>query len=205
VLCGQIHPVQFHQERERTFRYNSDKYNTEWNTEKNNVLRIRCKTAKEAGNQYTITIIPHFLLSGCLVRADDVFNTGMNAAIRGDIEKACINMGVLDRRTARKHLSRFDACLTDFVISLAATISEFGENLPDRKPGESNHAEKNTSWFRELVSVIISIRERLFGFENLCEKDIAALFHFFIHHSYPAATCTNAGYKIFLIFLRSPP
>lgn len=205
MLCGNIHPVQFHQERIRTFRHNSDTSNTEWDSEKNHVYRIKCKTAKEAGIQYTLTILPHFLLPGCLVRADDVFTTGIDKNIREDIEKACMNMGVLDQRTVRKHLSRFDACLADFVISLAAAFSEFGDNLPDRKPGSSTPAEGSIDWFRDLVPGIISIRERLYGFENLAEKDIAELFHFFVHPSYPAATCTSAGQKNFSIFLRSPP
>ena len=129
----------------------------------------------------------------------------MDEAIRGDIERACIKMGVLDKRTVRKHLARFDACLADFLISLAGMISDFGEDLPDRKPEKCNLVEKNIIWFRELVLNIISIRERLFGFENLSGKEIAALLHFFIHPIYPAASCINTGHKIYSIFLRSPP
>ncbi len=205
MLCGEIHPVQFHQKRVGTFRHNSDKYNTVWDSEKNSIYRIKCKAAKAAGDQYTLTILPHFLLPGCFVRADDVFESGIDKDTRGDIEKACTKMGVLDRRTARKHLSRFDACLSDFVIYFASTISEFGKNLPERKPCHGNSIEHNINWFRELASGIISIRERLYGFENLSEKEIADLLHLFVHPAYPAATCANTWQKTILFFLRSPP
>ncbi len=201
MLCGEIHPVHFHEKRERTFRYDFA-----GNSQKNKVYRIKCTTAQEAGNQYTLTILPHFLLPGCLVRADDVFSAGMDADIRRDIKrKGCDSLDVLEERTVRKHLSRFNACLTDFVISLAAIISEFGENLPDKKPEKCSLVEDNISWFKELTPRIISIRGKLFGFENLSIEDIAALFHFFIHPSYPAATCTDFGHKGFPIILRAPP
>jgi len=201
VLCGEIHPVHFHEKRDRTFRYNSA-----GNSQKNKVYRIKCTASKELGNQYTLTILPHFLLPGCLVRADDVFSAGMDEDIRKDIKvKGCQRLDVLEERTVRKHLSRFYACLTDFVISLAAIITEFGENLPDRKPEKGNLVEENISWFRELVLSIISIRERLYGFENLSVEDAAALFHFFIHPAYPAVTCANSKQNIFSFFSRSPP
>jgi len=129
----------------------------------------------------------------------------MDADIRKDIWKVCYKMGVPDERTARKHLSRFDACLNDFVISLANIISQCGNHLPERKPEISCISDVNRKWFRELSLRIISIRERLFGFENISPEDIAALFNFFVHPAYPCATMpVHSGNKS-TPCLRSPP
>lgn len=150
--------------------------------------RIICHNAKRNGTQYTLTILPHFLLPGCLVRADDVFTAGMDKEIRKDIDKSCETMGVKDDRTAQKHLHRFDSCLDDNVKRLAQIVSESGERLPEIKPGYGTLSDINTTWFDALGSSVISIREKLFGFENLSQQDIEGLSVFFDNSSYPCAS-----------------
>lgn len=138
-----------------------------------------CLPSKKAGTQYTLTILPHFLLPGCLVRADDVFTTGMDKNIREDIDKACKTMGVLDDRTVKKHLARFDFCLNDSINKFAGTISEFGKKLPEIKPAPlTTTADINKNWFEKLAQIIVSIREELFGFEDISLQDIAWLSFF---------------------------
>ncbi|MBU1456999.1 MAG: hypothetical protein KKD01_19970 [Proteobacteria bacterium] len=114
-------------------------------------------------------------------------------------------MGVLDERTARKHLSRFAACINDFIILLAKLIAQYGDELPNEKPAKSVVAVA-IKWFIKLASKIITIREKLFGFENLHCADIAWMFGFFIHKAYPCATCQAEKVKdYFSIFSRAPP
>ncbi len=201
LLCGGNHPVYFHAKIKRTFKYDFDGV-----SEKNFVYRIKCLSAKENGSQYTLTILPHMLLPGCLVRADDVFTAGMNKDIREDIDKACDTMGVKDDRTAKKHLERFDFCFEDFNKRLAGVISQSGEKLPEIKPCTGSPSDINKTWFEKLAPITISIREKLFGFEGLSLEDIAYLYFFFVHPSYPCATI-NANSKniIFPIWLVSPP
>ena len=153
-----------------------------------------------------MTIIPHFLLPGCLVRADDVFTAGMNKDIREDIDKACEIMGVLDEKTARKHLYRFDSCLDDTVKRLAEIVSEFREKFPEVKPELGTVTDINKIWFEALASSVISIREKLFGFENLSQQNIVGLSIFYNNPSYPCAII-NVHVKsiIFQAWLKSPP
>ena len=187
--------------RERIFKYNSEE-----KSEKNFIHRIICHTAKKNGNQYTLTILPHFLLQGCLVRADDVFATGINKDLRKDINKICHILGVIDERTARKHLSRFDKCLNDFNIDLSGIISQSGTQLPDKKPEAVCSIDMNINWLENLFPCIIAIREKLFGYENLSLKDIAAMYFFFLHPAYPCATinenCKNIFFQLARIYVR---
>ncbi len=158
------------------------------------------------GSQYTLTILPHFLLPGCLVRADDVFTAGMNKDIREDIDKACDTMGVKDDRTALKHLYRFDSCLDNIIKLFAQIVSESGEKFPEVKPEFGTVTDINKIWFEELALSLLSIREKLLGFENLSQQDIAPPAVFFDNSSYPCATINiHTKSIIHQAWLKSPP
>lgn len=144
----------------------------------------------KAKKQYTVTILPHFLLPGCLVRADDVYTMGSEDAIRSDITKMCETLGVVDERTARKHLARFYECCRAHCVRLSSALAVAGEDLPVIKPRESTEAELFLRWFRLLSKGIIKHREKYRGYENLSIADSAFLYMFFIHPAYP---CTTVG------------
>lgn len=180
--------------RKRTFKYNSEE-----KSEKNMVYRIICHTAKKNGNQYTLTILPHFLLPGCLVRADDVFVAGINKNLRKDISKVCDILGVIEERTSHKHLARFDDCLNSFNITLSSIISQHAGQLPDKKP-EACSIDMNINWLEKLSASIITIREKLFGYENLSLKNIAAMYCFFQDPVYPCAIINENCQNIFFQF-----
>ena len=114
-------------------------------------------------------------------------------------------MGVIDERTVYKHLSRFDACLSDILINMASAISDSGEDLPNRSPEEVDAAFKNINWFQELALEMIRIREKLYGFENITVKEIASMLRFFKHPAYPAATNGKISLRNISNFLRTPP
>ena len=185
----------------RTFQYKFGNI-----TEINFVYRIKCPAAKEAGKQYTLTILPHFLLPGCLVRADDVFAAGMDKELRKDVDDVCEQLKVLDERTSWKHLSRFDECLSDFNISLARIISELGTYLPYKKPEVNHSFETNIEWFKILAEKVITLRERSFGFENLSLFTISGIYGFFMNSAYPCATYPGTTrINFFKIWPNSPP
>ncbi len=116
-----------------------------------------------------------------------------------------MRMGVLDERTVKKHLTHFDACLSDFLINLASSISDSGENLPERNPEEIEPAFRNIIWFKKLASTMIRIREKQYGFENITGKEIALTFKFFNYPAYPAATRKKIDYQSISTFLKPPP
>ena len=125
----------------------------------------------------------------------------MDKKIHKDINKSCEALGVIDERTVRKHFLRFNACLNDFDINLSSIISQYGGQLPDKKPETGSMSDINIQWFGKLAASIISIREKLFGYENLSLKDIAAVYFFFLHSAYPCAkkneNSKNTGFQFF--------
>lgn len=168
--------------------------------------RIICHFAKRNGTQYTLTILPHFLLPGCLVRADDVYTAGMDKDTREDTDKSCKAMNVIDDRTVEEHLRRFDSCLDDNIKRLAQIVSEAGERLPEIKPEDGTLSDINKIWFEALSSGIISIREKIFGYENISLQEIEGLSIFFDNSSYPCTTISIYTKSIIhQAWLKSPP
>lgn len=129
----------------------------------------------------------------------------MDKELRKDVDDVCEQLEVLDERTAWKHLSRFDKCLSDFNISLAEIISDLGTELPYKKPEVNHSFETDIEWFRILGEKVISIRERSFGFENLSLFTISGIFSFFENPAYPCGTGPGTARIKFLNFWPNPP
>ena len=132
------------------------------------------------------------------MRADDVYKAGMDKDIRRDIDKVCYILGVLDERTARKHLSRFGSCHNDHVIFL-------GKAIPGDTVGIHNEAGHKEVCPDKYLAINIYERS-LFNGEGLSRIGITVPVFFFHHFAYPCSSIKiDIKDKISSINLRSPP
>ena len=184
ILCGLIHPVRIHQVRLRIFcRFNKD-----GKPECGLVVRIICGNAKKAGTQYTVTILPHFLLPGCQVRADNLYEAATNPEKRRHIDSVLTTIQADDERTGYKHLNRFTSCIKDSIKIMADYIIKLGGSLPEMMPVETDPPERTHILFHSYANAYISEITKLFGGTYPDRFQVMASISFFIHKSYPIST-----------------
>ena len=102
------------------------------------VVSILCPYARAKGNQYTVRLLPDFLIPRCVIRLDRVVEAIAQDPGGTDIEEACRLLGCIDERTARSHLMRMNRAIETAALHLAerrAMAPELGE-LPEMTPNE---------------------------------------------------------------------
>jgi len=199
-LCGEFHSVRFYESRPRVFRYIYGKEN-EWDI----VYRIECTSAQKAGKQRTLTILPHFLLPGCLVRADDVLTMGKDPSLNSDIDAATIFLQVGDTRTTQKHLDRFGVCLREFNQDLSGIVVGLGGYLPAHYPDKVDCLGNQLRWHSNLLEELVRLNQGLYGSYGLSPKILVFYFQFFVHEVYPCANNIQRTPKKTAISESRPP
>lgn len=124
MLCGEIHSLKIHSYPQRCWRDPTSGKN-----EKIRIITILCEKAKEAGNQYTKRLLPDFLLPGKVIRADMALKSVEEAGEPLNPEKACLILGCLDLRTARKYLKYVSLAIKRACVFLAERLSHFSGDL----------------------------------------------------------------------------
>jgi len=132
-LCGEIHPLYVHGYPHRRYRDPAGGENVCVR-----VVSVICPKARSEGNQYTLRLLPDFLIPRCVIRLDRVMEAVAQDPSGTNIEKTCRLLGCVDERTARSHLQRMDLAIETAVVYLAerrAMTPELGE-LPETTPDE---------------------------------------------------------------------
>lgn len=104
------------------------------------MVSIICVRSRAAGKQYTLRLLPDFLIPDCVIRLDRVVEAVAEDPSGMDIEKACRVLGCVDERTARSHLKRLKEAMDTIALKLAerrAKTPELGE-LPETAPDEDS-------------------------------------------------------------------
>jgi hypothetical protein len=136
-LCGEVHPLYVHGYPQRRYRDPGTGENV-----RIRVVSVICPHARAAGKQYTLRLLPDFLIPCCVIRLDRVVEAVAQDPSGTDIEETCRLLGCIDERTARSHLKRMNRAIETAVVHLAerrAMAPELGE-LPETTPDEGSLA-----------------------------------------------------------------
>ena len=105
------------------------------------ILQIICEVAKKEGKQYTMRLLPAFLIPHCVIRLDTTLQAyKIPEKGKALIEKAYELMGCIDERTVRRHLSGMKLAVSEASLQLAEIIAlnpELG-SLPEHEVNESS-------------------------------------------------------------------
>jgi hypothetical protein len=100
LLCGEAHPLRVHGLPKRKVRLEEEKNSDVV------VVVIYCSTARRRGTQYTLRVLPPFLLPRSPISLEAVLEylSRHSECERIDFDEASELLGSLDVRTLRKHI-----------------------------------------------------------------------------------------------------
>jgi hypothetical protein len=116
------------------------------------VVSILCPYAQAAGNQYTLRLLPDFLIPRCVIRLDCVLEVVAQDPRGTDIEETCRLLGCIDVRTGRSHLKRMNRAIETAAVHLAerrAMTPELGE-LPETTPDKDSFTRLTALYRNEI-------------------------------------------------------
>ena len=142
-LCGEIHALRIHAYLPRLIRGNDEQNITI------TIFSIYCLRAKKQGRQYTIRILPPFVIPECNISFTNVLAyiiRYQNSTINYD--EAAYILGTYDERTIKKHIQRAWEIIRKTIFKCLLFMSTLPGfmNLPAKKPQENllDYVEKLT-------------------------------------------------------------
>ena len=72
------------------------------------IVCVSCETSRRMGRQHTKRLLPEFLKRFCRIRIDLAFmflRRHYSPSGKYNLEEACVFLGCIDKRTARRHLA----------------------------------------------------------------------------------------------------
>ena len=177
-LCGRKHPPKFHCFVRRTYRVDAVEEGEETATIK--VVRIFCEVnyriRKQTGEpkQYTLTILPGFLIPYSVIPVDPVHQALESYITKGDLRQvgAAVKMRCLSAASFRLFYSRVCGRLESATALLVALVLALGGKIEQTDVGQERPRELQAQWgwFVLLGSEYVRLYSRLPSTQIIARK-----------------------------------